>query len=158
MIQRIQSIFLLLVCIAMDFTAFSPLLIISLPSDVLDISISNLLNFNSFGILDGQEVLKHTWGVVTIAILSALLAFVNIFLYKKRKLQIKIGNLTTFLIVLYYITLGVYLYSFSVNDNISIINIQYGIVLPFIALIFNILAVYRIKKDEKLVRSMNRIR
>ena len=128
-------------------TIFCPLLEIS-GNDVT-------LSFHSFGI--GQDF--PTWGVLTFAVLGALLAFVNIFLYKKRKLQVKLALLTALLIVVYYVTSMVYLNAFlSKIDNSYTMNVQFGIILPVIALIFDLLAISRIKKDEKLVKSLDRIR
>lgn len=151
MIQRIQTIFLLLVCILMTGTVFSPLLTIYTSGS------SDLLNLTSWGVF--SEILTYeTWGVVSVAALSALVAFINIFLYKNRKLQIKIGNLTSFLLIFFYVTFATYVYFLLDKHQIAFNSVQYGIILPFIALIFNILAILKIKKDEKLVRSLDRIR
>lgn len=154
MIQRIQSVYLLLVAILMGITAFSPLLVLREGSDLLD--------FYSYGIIpqdtDLNFVVKHTYGVISMAGLSALLAFVNIFLYKKRKVQIRIGYLTSLLIVLFYVTLATYFYFIGNRYGADLTGIYYGIVLPVIALILNLLAIRKIKKDEKLVRSLDRIR
>jgi hypothetical protein len=116
------------------------------------------ISFNSFGMFDAS-VNYPTWGVVAFAALSAISAFVNIFLYRKRKLQIKLGLLTALLIVLHYITAAVYINTFlaKLSDE-YVIHMQLGIIFPVIALIFDLLAVLRIKKDEKLVRSLDRIR
>ncbi|MDU1890888.1 MAG: DUF4293 domain-containing protein [Dysgonomonas sp.] len=150
MIQRIQSIFLLLVFILMALTAFSPLLMLADAS-------GTLFSFTSLAILVKNTQL-HTWGVVSMAGLSALTALINIFFYNKRKAQIKLGWVTTILIILFYVTVFVYFSSYASKFGFTISSVQYGIILPVIALIFNILAIQRIKKDEKLVRSLDRIR
>ncbi|MBK5722154.1 DUF4293 domain-containing protein [Dysgonomonas sp. Marseille-P4677] len=149
MIQRIQSIFLLLTALLMAATIFCPLV------EIVNEGAALLATFHSFGI--GADF--PTWGVLTFAILSALLAFINIFLYKKRKLQINIGYLTALSIVIYYVTSMVYINSFLGKiDNSYTLNVQIGIIFPVIALIFDLLAISRIKKDEKLVKSLDRIR
>ena len=43
-------------------------------------------------------------------------------------------------------------------DSAYNINLQFGIILPVVALIFDLLAISRIKRDEKLVKSLDRIR
>ncbi len=147
MIQRIQSVYLLLVALLMVAAIFCPLLEIS-RNDIV-------FSFHSFGI--GSDF--PTLGVLTFAILSALLSFVNIFLYKKRKIQMKLALLNALLIVVYYVTTMVYLNAFlSKIDDSYTINVQFGIILPVVALIFNLLAISRIKKDENLVKSLDRIR
>lgn len=149
MIQRIQSLFLLLVSILMAATVFCPL--IELVNEDSSLSVT----FHSFGI--GADF--PTWGVLALAIVGALLAFINIFLYKKRKLQINIGYVTALSIIVYYVTSMLYINSFlgKIESSYSI-NVQVGIILPVIALILDLLAISRIKKDEKLVKSLDRIR
>lgn len=149
MIQRIQSIYLLLVGVLMIATVFSPLFAVSISGAELD--------FTSFGIFT-KQVVYPAWGIVSLAAVCAVLPLINIFLYKKRKTQIKITTITSLLILFFYITVGVYFYFMSGKFDASFINVQYGIFLPLIAIIFNTLAARKIKKDENLVRSLDRIR
>lgn len=151
MIQRIQTIYLLLVCALMTLTFFSPLATLSGGEQTYYI-------LKACGIYEATANIAPTWGVLTFAGLSALLAFISIFLYKNRKKQMKIVNLNNILIVLFYITLGVYFFSISGKMGLSFLNVSYGIALPAVAFILNILATLKIKADEKLVQSLNRIR
>lgn len=149
MIQRTQSIFLLLASILMVATAFCPLI------ELVNENASFSATFHSFGI--GADF--PTWGVLIFAVISALLAFINIFFYKKRKLQINIGYMTALSIIIYYVTSMVYINSFMGKiDSSYTLNVQFGIILPVIALVLDLLAISRIKKDEKLVKSLDRIR
>lgn len=153
MIQRIQSIFLLLTTILMGATFVIP----SLEITSEGLKFSSIL-FNSLGIFD-SSISYHAWGATVFCALSAIVAFLNIFLYKKRKLQIKLGLFTALLIAIYYVTAAFYINAFldKITPEYSL-NIQLGIIFPVLALIFNLLAVSRIKKDEKLVKSLDRIR
>jgi hypothetical protein len=151
MIQRIQSIFLLIAAILMAVTVFTPLAVLSMDNQ--------LAYFYTLGL--GHSFMAaqtFSWGVVTFAMVGILLPLVNIFLYKKRKRQILIGRITYLIILLFYVAFYAYLQSFITNHGYSFSGLKYSIVFPAIALIFNILAVLRIKKDEKLVQSLNRIR
>lgn len=150
MIQRIQTVFLLLTAILMGVTIICPLL------EIYD-GQKFVLEFRSLGFTRLVSIEKMTWGVLFFTILSVLAPLVNIFMYKSRKRQITIGWITSLFIVLYYITAGVYFMSYIGLDAEGI-SIQLGIILPLLALIFNILAISRIKKDEKLVKSLDRIR
>lgn len=155
MIQRIQTLFLLLVCGLMAATALLPLFQFSVPF------IGNEIALYSCGIYNIPDAAYPTWGIIFMASLSGLLSFINIFLFKKRKIQIKLGNITSLFILLFYLTVGVYLYTFvSKQGDFSDFTLTkvYAIILPLIALILNIMAVSKIKKDEKLVRSLDRIR
>lgn len=151
MIQRIQSLFLLIAAILMGVTVFSPLLEISDGGKFLS-------SFCPFGIAS-PKLDFPTWGVLTFAVLSAILPLINIFLYKKRKLQANLGYITALCIVIFYVAAIVYLRAYLGRLEVDYtLNVQYGIILPAIALIFNILAIAKIKKDDKLVKSLDRIR
>lgn len=152
MIQRIQSLYLLLIVVLMSVTAFSPLLGLR---DGLD---SLQQTMYSCGIYQDGAPVKPTWGVLSFAALSALVPFINIFLYKKRKVQIKIGMFTTFLLLFFYVTLFTYFYVYTNRVGLELSGIHYGIILPLIAIILNFMALHKIKADEKLVRSLDRIR
>jgi hypothetical protein len=128
MIQRIQSVFLLLAAIAAGVSALSA-----------------CVEFFSASILLSA---------------AALVALVTIFFYKKRKLQINFCIVDIILIVCYYI---VFAYNFFfVNNKVAeffgTLNYIFVAILPLISLIFIVLAIKHIKKDEKLVRSLDRIR
>ncbi|WP_165026930.1 MULTISPECIES: DUF4293 domain-containing protein [unclassified Dysgonomonas] len=151
MIQRIQSIYLLLTAILMAVTVFSSLV-------VLNTDAEGVLVFLSCGIYEAGSAVYPTWGVITFAALSTLLACISIFLFKKRKMQIKLCNLNTLLIIFFYITFAIYLYTGMSALQATFLKISHGIILPIIALIFNILATVKIKADEKLIKSLDRIR
>lgn len=151
MIQRIQSVYLLLAGLLMAAATFFPLLELAGEGKFTYI-------FSSLGIGQLFTVQYPTWGVVFFAGLSALLALINIFLYKKRKLQMTVGTLTSLLILFFYVTLYVYFNAYTVKYGLTFSSFQFGLILPVIALIFNVLAILRIKKDENLVKSLDRIR
>lgn len=154
MIQRIQTIYLLMVMLLMAVLCFLPLFDFT-GSDQL------ISTFSTMGI-ESSQAESHTWGVLTIAALAAIVPLINIFLFKKRKLQIKLCHLTTFLIIFFYVTVAAYLYAYTNKNGIDIFTIgiqpHIALTMPLIALIFNLLSIKRIKKDEKLIRSLDRIR
>lgn len=147
MIQRIQSVYLLLVAVLMAATFICPLMFFA-----------DSFSANSIGIFFENELRYPTWGVMTFAALAALLAFVNIFLFKKRKTQIKVCNTILILILAFYATLATYIYTLKTSMNLLYENIGYGLVFPAIAFIFLFLSLHKIKADEKLIRSLDRIR
>lgn len=151
MIQRIQSVYLLLVALLMAATVFCPLLELAGGDKFIYI-------YSSLGIGQLFGVQYPTWGVVFFAGLSALFALVNIFLYKKRTLQMRVGTLTSLSILFFYVTFYVYFNTYTAEYELTFSSLQFGLTLPIIALIFNVLAILRIKKDENLVKSLDRIR
>jgi FtsH-binding integral membrane protein len=99
-------------------------------------STSSIMGFNS--------------GCFTVIALSAI---ITIFLFKKRNLQIRICYAMILSLVIAYI---IY---FIVNfSSLSLSELNYTFLFPFIAIILIYLAIIGIKKDEKLIRSLDRLR
>ena len=145
MIQRVQSVFLLLVLIALG-TQF-----------ILDYAVSAKPDE---GILADQALNIYDHPILLVlTILGCILTVAEILLFKNRKLQVNLGYGTIGSIVL-LAGMSFYLYlntkSHSINENslsLSTAWISMGI-----AIVFSTLAVRYIKKDDKLVKSMDRLR
>lgn len=104
MIQRIQSVYLLVVTI---------LIIICLCSPVgsyigSDYSVSALTNL-CLTMADGTKDYAP-WALFVILLVVAVLAFGTIFLFKKRMLQIRLTIFSTILLIGYYATLVTFIF------------------------------------------------
>lgn len=89
-------------------------------------------------------------------ILSAIVSFVTIFLFKNRKLQFVIGRIV---ILINLFLLGVLVYvSLTLPGEVSISKKGIGMFLPIVAVLLIVLANKAIKKDEDLVKSADRLR
>jgi quinol-cytochrome oxidoreductase complex cytochrome b subunit len=150
MIQRIQSVYLLLVAVLMGCALVAPLCSFTLLPDA-HISLTSVGMFT-------EAISYPTYGIVTIGLISALMAFVEIFFHKKRKLQIKLSNINAVLMILFLITVVVYAYVGMQKYDLEFSRIGSGLIFSVVAFIFNLLAKQKIKQDEKLVRSLDRIR
>ncbi|MDL2243374.1 DUF4293 domain-containing protein [Bacteroidales bacterium OttesenSCG-928-J19] len=133
MIQRIQSVYLLLVAGLMICMIFIPVVKLEV----------------------GEEVIS--WTQRTMYGLTALVSLCTIFLYKNRKLQVNLGFGILLLLLLSYLTL---FFDFWMPHKGEASNMvfQVSIAFPAFAAVLDILAIRAIKKDEKLVRSMDRLR
>ncbi|MEE4114986.1 MAG: DUF4293 domain-containing protein [Marinilabiliaceae bacterium] len=104
-----------------------------------------------------SEMLEKSLPLTILLIAVPLLYFMAIFLFKNRKLQIRIVVLTTllnagsFLLILYYI-----LYAGNKFEAAFVFNLK--ITFPVIGVILGYLAFRSILKDELLVKSYDRIR
>lgn len=87
---------------------------------------------------------------------SALLALIAIFLFKNRKLQFVFGRIII-LINLFLLGLLIYL-SLNLSGEASVSEKGIGMFLPVLAILFIVLANKAIKKDEDLVKSVDRLR
>lgn len=99
-------------------------------------------------------VLPYTWLLNGEIGLTFVLSFVTIFLYKKRPLQIKLCTGIWVLQILFYFTLFFALRSMTEGS----VAWQAPLIFSLIILILDISAIRAIKKDEKLVRSLDRLR
>ncbi|GAB1857381.1 DUF4293 domain-containing protein [Flavobacteriaceae bacterium MHTCC 0001] len=92
----------------------------------------------------------------TAFLVSGALAFISIFLYKNRKLQFVLGRLN---IILNFILLGFFVYlSLNLSGETVVSEKGIGMFLPIISIVFLALANKAIKKDEDLVKSVDRLR
>jgi len=87
---------------------------------------------------------------------SILVSFISIFTYKKRKLQFVINRLN---IILNFFLLGVFVYrSLTLSGETLVSEKGIGVFLPIISIVFLVMANKAIKKDEDLVKSVDRLR
>lgn len=89
-------------------------------------------------------------GVISVLIL------LNIFLYSNRKLQIRLNNLAIFVLIV-LLGLSIYQVGFlSGEKQFSEKDIK--LLVPVISIVFLLIANKYIKRDERLVKSVDRIR
>ncbi len=94
--------------------------------------------------------------VFTAFIASAVLSLVSLCLYRNRKLQFVLGRLN---IILNFVLLGVFVYwSLNVSGERLISEKGIGMLIPVISIVFLVLANKAIKRDEDLVKSVDRLR
>jgi hypothetical protein len=108
----------------------------------------------SLWITDGQGQHSFVSAPLFVALmLSALLSLVTIFLYTKRKLQATLCLLLMLLYVVWYVVLAV-----LPQQTGGQLHVEWPAVLPAISIILVFMARKGILADEKLVRSLDRIR
>ncbi|MEO8934383.1 MAG: DUF4293 domain-containing protein [Xanthomarina sp.] len=89
-------------------------------------------------------------------LLSAVLSVIAIFRFKQRKAQFILGRLN---IILNFFLLGLFLYqSLNLSGETVVSEKGIGIFLPIISIVLLALANKAIKKDEDLVKSVDRLR
>jgi hypothetical protein len=87
---------------------------------------------------------------------STLLSLISIFQFKKRQSQFVLGRLN---IILNFILLGLFVYQLLISPGESQISEKgVGIFMPIFSIVFLVLANKAIKKDEDLVKSVDRLR
>jgi hypothetical protein len=155
MIQRIQSLYILLTIILLFMWYFMPL------ASIVDIEYT--YNFSLYGIKDiaNDYWFFHTIWISVLATLTMVVAMLSLFMYKNRKLQIKLSQLllllNTCLVSLAFLMIDKSKAAFGRAD-VTTADYKIAMVFPLIAVVFIFLAIKAIKKDEELVRSADRLR
>jgi len=152
MIQRIQSLYLLLITALLIAVLFLPFGVFQTPDTTYE--------YTAFSIKQaavGSLYAMPVWALAVISVVSATLAFVTIFFYKKRKVQIRLCFWDLLLMVLFYFAYAIFLVAAMKDLNASL-AVGYGLFFPLIAIILDYLTVLAIRKDEALVKSWDRIR
>ncbi len=143
MIQRIQSIFLLIVVFLsglmfqLDFSSFEKGVEIS--------------GFNVCGI----ENVCTTWPLAILNFIILAVALVAIFSYKNRIRQMRICTFNAILMIGEYALMAFYMYYLKEDAKL---NFGYAILFPFINIVLTYLAWRAIGKDEALVHSYDHLR
>lgn len=136
MIQRIQTVYLLLVVLIMGVAPFW----VSLYTDAS----GEVVFFNQIKPLFGGFLA------------SAFLALVSIFNFKNRKQQFVVNR---FNIILTLFILGFFVYqSLNLSGETVVSEKGIGMLLPVFSIVLLVLANRAIKRDEDLVKSVDRLR
>jgi glucan phosphoethanolaminetransferase (alkaline phosphatase superfamily) len=95
--------------------------------------------------------------LIIIAVFILALTVLSTLQYKKRLRQLRTINFAILLNIVLIVLL--FFYTDKISKDISLpIAYKMGSVFPLISLVFLVLAMYAIKKDERLVRSLDRLR
>lgn len=159
MIQRLQSVFLFLVALAMTGTLFSPIWLQVNPGNTQKMELDAwYLILKS---LPEEDIISVSgnYYIGIMAIIAAFLALYSLFQYKNRKKQLLLNMINALLMG---ITLGLVVFvSYQANLEFNP-NVSGAYVLGFYCIVFglimNLIANRFIKKDELLIKSIDRIR
>lgn len=155
MIQRIQTLFLFIVFALSVAAFFFPLASFWGQFYSVKLSVLGVEEFTTYDV---------TWPdtIFLIAMLGliGLLSFVTIFLYKRRMVQVRLIRFNLLLNVVYLAL--IFFYYVPEMETITEVSADYisepGIYLSLVSVLFLVMANRFINKDEKLVRSADRLR
>lgn len=152
MIQRIQSLYLLLITALLGGTLFSPLGVFFRETQAYAFMPFRLEQVVGIG-LENIPI----WALGSILAICALIAFVTIFLFKNRVLQTRLCIFNFIALIGFYIAYVAFMLMIK-----KALGADYGwnlsSALPLVAIILDFLAIRGIIKDEKKVRRYSRIR
>ena len=160
MIQRVQTIYMLASVIAILTMHFFWLASFAIPEATFEL--------NSLGLVcqtKGFETDRMVWELFIVLLLMVALPLVNIFLYKKRKVQLRVLIYTIVLNVLYY---GLFFWECSrLKSDVAAlsqggeVDVHYNImmlVMPAVSIFALIMAARGVIFDIALLKSLERLR
>ena len=156
MIQRIQSIYLLLAGIIPAFTFMVPMARFYPDAGEGYYTLYGAA-FRTVGLDAYAGAPSRPWGMMLLAAVMILVALCTIFCYKNRKRQMRLAVVAIIADIFYYVLYGSYCYAFSVNSGASY-AFQIGALLPLLCILLTWQARRCIRHDEELVRAADRIR
>ena len=161
MIQRIQSVYLALVLIFSFVGLVNTMGEWTFEGETVA-SFSNF-TFSTYGGYSQYE----SWGPFCLGILLVLVMFLtllSIMLFRKRMRQLRLTIISPMLLVGYMLCFALFTYKYVatlaelIPGQIPEFHFAFLSLLPIFSIIRNILAIQGIRKDEALVRSLDRLR
>lgn len=153
MIQRIQSVYLFLASLALFALFVFPL------ANVFDVTGAKRVKITGiYEIAENGLIQKESFIVLTIVtVILAIIPLVLIFLYKNRNKQMMFVYGAAVLVLAYSYWLSIILKN-ATALTLQISDYGIGIGLSSVTILFLILAARAIRRDEKLVKSADRLR
>lgn len=157
MIQRIQSIYLLVSIVLTILFAFLTFANFDVNGSMYYMKVMGLYY------QDTSDVLFEAPNMTLSAVVffSMLLTISAIFNFKKRTIQIRLVTLS---IIAHFASVGLVFFALStlpegiLEGTLPQVNYTFASFLPIASVVFLVLALRGIKKDEKLIKSLDRIR
>lgn len=151
MIQRKQTLFLLLALACV-------IVCLCLPVATLESkAMGEGVRWYSLGLYSGRGFDPHPLPFVDLVVVGSL-TLISIFLYRRRPVQMALCTANIVLCLAWYAAFAGYWFLGSVDSASTSLRVHFAFCLPLVAVVLLVLARAGVKADEKLVRSMDRIR
>jgi hypothetical protein len=156
MIQRIQTVYLSIAALACILLVFFPL-----AQYISDVQGTYVFYITGVKYMIDPPITVHFWRTFPLLALVAitfLLTVISIFLFKNRQRQVLIVNLAFLLQVIFVSLVLLYYTGYFEKICNTRVSYQFGVFVPLVSMGFLFLASRAIKKDDRLVRSTDRLR
>lgn len=154
MIQRIQTIYLIVVAALMAVALFAPLGWFAAEGEEFTLRALGLENA-------AGETVQSTLHLAVLAVAATLLPVAVIFLFRRRMLQLRLCAVEAVLLLGTALMEGIYYFlgwRFFAQTQFHAQALRPAIALPLVCLVLVYLAARAILRDEALVRAADRIR
>ena len=156
MIQRIQSIYLLLATVALSLTFVFPFSSYYGEMHTFNLNLLNIENLVPDTSLPFNEMVTYPLIVFIAAII--FISIISILRFKNRKLQMKMIKINILLNI--FLIAGIFvIYSRFITNTVQVEEVyKTASFLPLVSLVMFVLAFRSVKKDDDLVKSADRLR
>lgn len=157
MIQRIQTVYMFLTVILCSSTLFSKI-------GTYLCGTTEIASFGNFNFHSATVESSGPWALGVLLILVILINLMSIMLFRHLLRQLRLLIFSTILLVGYVATYAAYVYIYlsQVSANLTDGDVRYHLpfmaILPLLGIIFNVMAIHGVRKDEALLRSAYRLR
>jgi phosphoglycerol transferase MdoB-like AlkP superfamily enzyme len=154
MIQRVQTLFLLIVALLSGFMIFYPL------SEMV-IKTGDMVQFHSYGLQEikqGGDTIHYNFLLLILILFITIMSFVTLLLYNNRALQMR---LCVYNILISFCLIGCIAYFyFSLKHKYDIGANSYtiAVIFPIINIILLFQSFRAIRRDDLLIKSYDRLR
>ncbi|MDR9398643.1 DUF4293 domain-containing protein [Salibacter sp.] len=149
MLQRIQTVFLFISIIVAIVGTFLPIFYATTPDKVYGVTAWDF-SYESISHIGG-------WPVLILFILFIVMNGTTIFQFKNRTSQMMRIKASYLVLALTIVAQGVLWYFWKNDPQLDVIP-GWSFIIPAMAFVFNVLAYRSIKKDDDLVKSVDRLR
>jgi len=162
MIQRIQSVYLLLAFMMGILVFMFPIASFLTETAYLKFFICHIQDlfpdpFSEMKVAGQTFPWFYTIPLAVLQVIICCLVLLTVFQYKNRTLQVKINYLTILLNVL--LVGGIFYFASLIEKQTgAVADYGFGGIFPLVSIVLIFLANYGVKKDEKLIRSADRLR
>ena len=159
MIQRIQTLYLLIACVLCVLCLCLPVGYYINDDGERVATIYNLMfRYSPQFVVEGMRGYSYRgWALFALLLFVSTISFTNIFLFRRRAFQMRLCTLSIILLVGWYILYAAFLW--LVGSGIEAhFRPEWTAALPFCSIVLLYLAFRGVMKDEMLVRSLDRLR
>jgi len=152
MIQRVQTVYLLLIIIIVGVMFVAPSAVYDTTSGKV---LWNLVGFSPEGILQTSTIL------ILPAVLSVIVGIASLFTvlqYRNRKLQIRLCRINMMVMILFIASIFYVVDSVKDQPNVVLFAYMYGAYLSVLLPVLNYLSIGAISRDERKVKAADRLR
>lgn len=153
MIQRKQSLWLLIAALLNAGVFLFDLY-------KYDTSVQKPLLNQQVAVAQAQSIrVGGNFALLIIAVIMTLLPLVTIFLFRNRKQQVMLSSVSIVAVLAF---IGIGLMYVQGIDKATIVagtnSYRFGLILPVMSIVFLVMAIMGIRRDDKLVKSVDRLR